>query len=101
MSLFSSLLSMPTDHDAGTLQYTVAMMIGSYAAWLASTVRVEQRGQLLVSQMLQLLMKCRLQLWAAAPGGSCYETPRDVDLCFVVLSCHEMWACLCLNCGRC
>jgi len=60
MSLFSSLLSMPTDHDAGTLQYTVAMMIGSYAAWLASTVRVEQRGQLLVSQMLQLLMKCKL-----------------------------------------
>lgn len=57
MSLFSSLLSMPTDHEAGTLQYTVAMMIGSYAAWLASTVRVEQRGQLLVSQMLQLLMK--------------------------------------------
>jgi len=60
MSLFSSLLSMPTDHDAGTLQYTMAMMIGSYAAWLASTVRVEQRGQLLVSQMLQLLMKCKL-----------------------------------------
>ena len=51
---------MPTDHDAGTLQYTVAMMIGSYAAWLASTMRVEQRGPVLVSQMLQLLMKCKL-----------------------------------------
>lgn len=62
MSLFSSLHSMPRDHGAGTLQYTVAMMIGSYAAWLASTVKVDQRGQELVSQMLQLLMQCGLPM---------------------------------------
>ena len=62
MSLFGSLPSMPSHEGDATLQYTIATMIGAYASWLAATVRVEQQGQILVSQLLHLLMKCKLCL---------------------------------------
>ena len=62
MSLFGSLPSMPSHVGDATLQYTIATMIGAYASWLAATVRVEQQGQILVSQLLHLLMKCKLCL---------------------------------------
>ena len=56
MSLFSSLPSMPSNDDPSTLRYTVAMLIGAYAGWLAATVRLDQRAKDLVSRLLQLLM---------------------------------------------
>ena len=58
MSLFSSLPNMPGNDDPSTLQYTVDMLIGAYDSWLAATVRVDQKGQALVSQLLRLLMSC-------------------------------------------
>ena len=70
LSLFGSLPSMPTKDGAGSLAYTVAILIGTYSDWLAETLRRESQsqaqgqgpaqaqGQLLVSQLLQLLMQC-------------------------------------------
>lgn len=72
LSLFGSLPSMPTKDGAGTLPYTVAVLIGTYSDWLAETLRHgsqgqaqgqalgsgQAQGQQLVSQLLQLLMQC-------------------------------------------
>ena len=68
LSLFGSLLSMPTKDGAGSLPYTVAVLIGTYSDWLAETLRHgsqgqaqgsgQAQGQQLVSQLLQLLMQC-------------------------------------------
>ena len=59
VQLFSSLPSMPTRQGAGSLPYTVAMLIGVYADWLASTLRTDGHGQALVAQLMQLLMQCK------------------------------------------
>ena len=72
LSLFGSLPSMPTKEGAGSLPYTMAILIGTYSDWLAETLRRGSQsqaqgqvqgpglaqGQLLVSQLLQLLMQC-------------------------------------------
>lgn len=66
LSLFGSLPSMPTSAGAGSLPYTVAILIGTYSDWLARTLKArtqsqgqaQSQGQLLVPQLLQLLMQC-------------------------------------------
>ena len=49
---------MPMSHGAGKLHYPVATLIGTYADWLASTLKVEGQQQALLAQLLQLLMQC-------------------------------------------
>ena len=60
MQLFSSLPSMPASQSAGSLPCTVATLIGVYADWLAGTLKAEGHGQVLVAQLMQLLMQCKL-----------------------------------------
>lgn len=57
---------MPTNAGAGSLPYTVAILIGTYSDWLARTLKRgtqpsqghgQSQGQLLVPQLLQLLMQ--------------------------------------------
>ena len=93
LSLFGSLPSMPTKDGAGSLPYTVAVLIGTYSDWLAETLRPgsqsqaqgqvqgpgQAQGQLLVSQLLQLLMQCMrpylgLHLLMSSYCGLCAAT---------------------------
>lgn len=60
LQLLSSLPSMPTRQGSGSLPHTVAMLIGVYSDWLASTLRADGQGQALVAQLMQLLMQCEL-----------------------------------------
>ena len=97
MSLFSSLPNMPSNDDPSTLRYTVAVLIGAYAGWLAATVRVDQRAKDLVSQLLQLLMAgalpAQLHSGCCLPisqpsGGNCPAQPcRSCDATLVVIAC--------------